>query len=173
MNPYSSFNKRKTLKHLIFDGTCYERDVNVAKKLYCYFFLKFVKTFQIPFISNISEDRRGGTPVSNFLFFHNISVGEVERNVNKKKNRSCDILSYSVKGLKFIINIIAPVQSLNKNRSLSKEIIPSRFKLANFAPKHNCNLKTDVNNYRLIPVLRLLSKIFERAVHNQVYKFIE
>ena len=63
--------------------------------------------------------------------------------------------------------------SIIKNRTLSSETFPYRFKVDKAVPIHKGNLKTEVNNYRLISVVPLLSKISDRVVHSQVYKIIE
>ena len=39
-------------------------------------------------------------------------------------------------------------------------------------PSHKGNSKADKNNYRLISVLPVLSKIFERHLHNSLYVFL-
>ena len=87
-------------------------------------------------------------------------------------SKSHDISTNPVKVLKLTNDIFLPVLSLNFNRSLSSGTVPSRFKKAKIVPIHNVNLKTDANNYRPRSVFPLLRKIFEREIHNQVYKLI-
>lgn len=89
------------------------------------------------------------------------------------KFNSGDISGYPVKAYKFIIDMFLSVPFLIITSSLRSGLFPSKFKTAKVVPIHKINLKTYVNLYRPISVLPLYSKISERAVHNQVYKFIE
>ena len=58
------------------------------------------------------------------------------------------------------------------NLSITTGIFPDAWKLARVTPIFKEDLKTDPNNYRPISVLPLVSKIIERAVFNQLYKYL-
>ena len=66
----------------------------------------------------VTENSRSTTSVSSSLIFRNISVGEVERIVKGMKSKPCDISTYPVKALKFIIDVVSPVLLITINRSL-------------------------------------------------------
>ena len=49
---------------------------------------------------------------------------------------------------------------------------PSEWKKAKVTPIYKDGDKSDVSNYRPISVLPILSKILERAVHDQMYNYL-
>ena len=75
-----------------------------------------------------------------------------------------------MKELKFIIS---PILTSIINKSLQQGKFPTLFKLARVIPLHKGGSKSEINNYRPISILPLLSKIFERIVYNQLYSFLE
>ena len=54
-----------------------------------------------------------------------------------------------------------------KNSSISTCMIPSEWKSAKVSPIYKSGDKSDPNNYRLISVLQLISKIMESAIQCQ------
>ena len=56
------------------------------------------------------------------------------------------------------------------NHSLNTGIFPSDFKIGKITALHKSGDRSDISNYRPISVLPALSKILEKAVHEQVYK---
>ena len=58
------------------------------------------------------------------------------------------------------------------NLSLVTATFPSDWKLAKVTPIYKDGCKSDVGNYRPISVLNIISKIIERAVHNQLYEYL-
>jgi hypothetical protein len=59
------------------------------------------------------------------------------------------------------------------NASMTQGVFPSQLKLAKVCPIHKGDSKTDVSNYRPISLLPIFSKIFEKALHCRVTKFLE
>ena len=58
------------------------------------------------------------------------------------------------------------------NLSLSQGQFITDFRKAKVIPVHKKGQKTNVNNYRLISLLPVLSKILEKIVHNRMYSFL-
>ena len=58
------------------------------------------------------------------------------------------------------------------NLSLSQGIMPDDLKNARVVPLHKKNSKTDVGNYRPVSVLSVISKVFERVVHDQLHQYM-
>ena len=58
------------------------------------------------------------------------------------------------------------------NLSLITATFPSEWKLAKVTPIYKDGCKSDEGNYRPISVLSIISKIIERAVHDQLYEFL-
>ena len=59
------------------------------------------------------------------------------------------------------------------NHSLETAIFPDCEKIAKVVPLHKSGSKVNFDNYCLILVLQVLSKVIERVVHNQVYDYLE
>ena len=59
------------------------------------------------------------------------------------------------------------------NRCLAHSVFPTAGKCTNITPIHKSDEKTVMDNYRPISVLPVLSKVFERIVHNQLYTYLE
>ena len=52
-------------------------------------------------------------------------------------------------------------------------LFPDSLKLANITPVHKKDEPTDKENYRLISLLLLLSKIFERLIYDQLNEYLD
>ena len=59
------------------------------------------------------------------------------------------------------------------NQSLETATFPDCEKIANVVPLHETGRKANFDNYRPISVLQVLSKVIERAVHNQLYNHLK
>ena len=58
------------------------------------------------------------------------------------------------------------------NKSISDGIVPDLWKVARVTPLHKSDDKLQVENYRPISVLPVLSKVVERVVHSQLNTYI-
>ena len=111
--------------------------------------------------------------ITNSFFFRQCTPNEVDMVIKKMKNKSAHIHTYSSKVLKHISNIISPLLANIINKSLCTGYFPSKFKTARVIPLHKGGCKNDLNNYRPISLLPLLSKIFEKIVFNQLYNYLD
>ena len=59
------------------------------------------------------------------------------------------------------------------NRSLEGGIYPTLWKHGRVVALFKSGDRTDCNNYRPITILPTISKILERAVHQQLYNYLE
>ena len=75
--------------------------------------------------------------------------------------------------LKHISDIISPILSLLINKSLSTGNFPQCLKLARVIPLFKSGVIYDLNNYRGISLLHILSKIFEKVVYHQLYYYFD
>ena len=67
---------------------------------------------------------------------------------------------------------LAPSLALLFNLSMSASVLPSNWKLAHVAPIHKKGPRDDVENYRPVSLLSILSKVMERCVFNHIYEHV-
>ena len=67
---------------------------------------------------------------------------------------------------------IAPSLSILLNMSLSHDVVPCQWKLANLTPVFKADYPTLSSNYRPISVLCVLVKVLERCIHNHSYQHL-
>ncbi len=87
-------------------------------------------------------------------------------------NKSPGFGNLNVKLLKLAAPIICHSLAYICNLSLQTSVFPNEWKQAKVTPIYKDGDKCDVSNYRPISVLPIISKIIERAVHNQLYRFL-
>ena len=68
--------------------------------------------------------------------------------------------------------VVEPLKILFVN-SVNQTVFPSWWKKANEIPVHKKLKKYIVNNYRLVSLLPVVSKIFENAIYNNILNYIE
>ena len=68
--------------------------------------------------------------------------------------------------------VIAPVVARLVNFSFSSGSFPSRWKTAKVSPLYKNGDSRDVQNFRPISVLPVLSKVIERHVHDSLYSYL-
>ena len=74
--------------------------------------------------------------------------------------------------LKRLTNIISPVLAYLINRSVFTGMFPRSFKVAKVVPLYKKGEKDNPSNYRPMSILPTFSKIFEKAIYKQVYRFL-
>ena len=70
-------------------------------------------------------------------------------------------------------HILTPILTNFFNLSLKKNIFPHSWKIANVTPIFKKGNKHLCSNYRPISLLSILSKVFEKAVFNHLFSFLE
>ena len=90
-----------------------------------------------------------------------------------KSKHSCGIDDLSTHFLKYHSDLFIKPITLIINQTLNTGIFPEKLKIAKVIPIHkDKNLDTNIlNNYRPISILPSFSKIFERVIYNQLYKY--
>ena len=106
--------------------------------------------------------------------FKEVSVKEVTKylkNLSRKKATGHDNLPPGM--LKDSARFIAGPLTYLINLSIQTAIIPEDFKYAIVSPVFKSGSKSDLDNYRLVSVLPICSKVFEKCIHSQVSDFLE
>ena len=112
-----------------------------------------------------------GIPYSFFL--RPTCENEVNRIILNLKNKKSGINTYSTIIIKQLSSILTPIITKLINRSLATGHFPDFLKVARVITLYKTGDVTNVNNYRPISVLPILSKIFEKVAHKQLYAFFE
>ena len=92
--------------------------------------------------------------------------------MNLSSNKASGIDKLSARLLKSAAPIIAPSIAKLINYSFSKSVFPQRWKTAKVVPLFKGGDLENVNNYRPISVLPVLSKVIERHVHDTLYSYL-
>ena len=75
--------------------------------------------------------------------------------------------------LKMAASIVAPSLTSIFSKSILTGIYPNNWKTAKVTPLFEKGLKSDPNNYRPIYVIPIISKVFERIVYNQLFRYLD
>ena len=90
-----------------------------------------------------------------------------------KENKSVGTYGIPSEVLKISSSVIGPYLVQLVNESLGQGIFPNCLKTATVKPLFKSDDHQNLNNYRPISVVSVISKVFERVVHNRIYAFSE
>ena len=93
------------------------------------------------------------------------------KNLKRKKAQGLDDFPPGL--LKDAASLIAKPLAYVINMSLDEGLIPREWKTAKVTPLYKSGPNTEIENYRPISVLSILSKILERIVHRQRLTYLE
>ena len=115
-----------------------------------------------------------GPQVHSRFTFRNTTTEEITRLINNLPTKhSAGVDGISSVMLKNINSIIAPALSIAINQSLHSGVFPSHLKIAKVIPLYkNKGSPNNFGDYRPISLLNVISKIYERAVYNQLYEYL-
>ena len=112
-------------------------------------------------------------PTDNAFCLQSVSVNKVcklLKNLDSKKATGLD--NIPCKLLKLAADIVSPSLTHIFNCSIKTGIFPSNWKLAKVTHFFFKGAKLDANNYRPISVIPAVAKIFEKAIHDQLYEYL-
>ena len=94
-------------------------------------------------------------------------VIKAAKNLNDSKAVGGDIPTKILKECEFIFNIITACI----NKAIGTGKFPDSLKMANVTPVFKKEDPLDKSNYRTVSILPLLSKVYERVIHNQLSEY--
>ena len=108
------------------------------------------------------------------FLFHSVSPALVRRIMTEMKNSSTvDTYGISPKFIKKNISLfVAPITKLI-NLVFDTAVFPDSLKIARVLPIHKKGDRDDYRNYRPISILPAFSKLFERALYEQIITHVE
>jgi hypothetical protein len=102
-----------------------------------------------------------------------VTEGQMKKSLNSVNvNKSTGLDSMSAKFLRIATPVLARHLCKVINISISTGVFPDLWKHAKIIPIYKSGKCTDMNNYRPISILAILSKIIESHVHNAFYEFL-
>ena len=115
-----------------------------------------------------------GMPNAHSIFFHPINshdVIKILKTFKPKKSTGDDGISMSL--LKQICEPCSIPLAILINKSLETGLVPEATKMAKVVPIFKAKDKELFTNYRPISLLSNISKILEKAIHRQLYTFLQ
>ena len=114
--------------------------------------------------------------LSKYHIFNSSYICIRSRNIysklDNKKSTGCD--GISVKLLKIALPYIAETLTYIYNLCIQKNVFPTAFKTAKVIPLPKAKtISTDLNDYRPISILSVLTKPLERHIHKHLTDFLE
>ena len=98
----------------------------------------------------------------------------VKRSISSLKAKtSCGIDGISVNFLKFLSPALTKPFAIIINQSLATGVFPTKLKIAKVLPLYKQEDPTVMDNYRPVSLLPSISKVFEKIVFNQLYKYFQ
>ena len=92
------------------------------------------------------------------------------RNIDEKKATGLDMIRSKL--LKMAASIFTPSLTAIFTKSIITGIYPTEWKMARVTPVFKKGEKSDLNNYRPISVIPVVSKVFEKIVYDQLYQYL-
>ena len=114
-----------------------------------------------------------GNRLSNTIFLEPVSAEEVYSIVTNLKNSAPGYNEVTADFLKLSLPVINGPLTHILNLSLLEGVFPNELKVANVLPLYKADDDMLFNNYRPVPLLSVLSNVFERIMYNRLISFLE
>ena len=153
--------------HLISDNKFV---INCVEKAQCFnkYFLSHCKTYVnnsvLPAHSSLTNSRLGTIQITNN------EIKSIIMSLNPNKTHGCGNISRQMLNL-CAESIHIPLGIIFTN-IVKTGIFPDQWKLANVSPIHKKNDKQLVSSYRPISLLPICSKVLEKIIFNNIYRYL-
>jgi hypothetical protein len=122
-------------------------------------------------ISFLSRTFKQPFPTINLKCVSSKEIEDIAKSLKIKNSHGYDGISTTIS--RFSIPCISSLLTYICNRMLTTGRFPARLKLSEIRPIFKRGDKKDISNYRLISLLTLFSKIFEKVIYNRFYCHIK
>ena len=170
-----SHNKKSGIDSLNIENKLITESNEIAEH-FCKYFATVGSKQSENIVPSTKEARHylKGLNQGNSIYLHPTDEIEVtEIILGLKSKNSCGLDKISTKQLKLISHGIVQPITILINRSLSEGVFPSSLKIAKVIPIYKKGDHDQLNNYRPISLLTNLSKVFEKVIHNRLYKYFD
>jgi hypothetical protein len=167
--------RKKSLSHFFRDGDQVITDKLTIANKFNTFFTNIGSTLsnQIS-VSNNNFKHYLTKEHKNIFTFRNVNEDTVSQIIDKiSPKASFGFDGLSSKLIKTVKNALIKPITLIINQMLNTGIFPDKLKIAKIMPIHKKDDETLFTNYRPISLLPAISKIFEKVIFKQIYKFFQ
>lgn len=123
---------------------------------------------------NLSLPHTVSANIEKSLFFYEVTKSELFEIVNKLKNKTSSgldgLTAYVIKNI--ILNIADPLLYCI-NKAIINGYFPDALKISSVSPIFKKGCETDIDNYRQISVLSVVSKMIEQIISNRIILFLD
>lgn len=110
----------------------------------------------------------------NSLFMRPCTAESIVKIIKSLKNtHSTGYDGITTQILKAVAELVAPVLSHIINKCIEDGVFPTKLKLSIVIPIFKKQDREDMNCYRPISLIPVLSKVFEKVIYNNLYNYIE
>ena len=169
-------NSKEMCKKFTIDGKIVSQPQEIANSFNIYFneigpslAAKIVQPPNMNFTEFLNNMQNSSTNFS-FQAVTTDAVSKIIDNLPSKTSLGCDGLS--VKFLKNIKNVILKPLTTIINQSLHLGLFPEKLKIAKIVPVFKKDDDKLLENYRPISILPAFSKIFEKVMSSQIYRYL-
>ena len=167
-----SINPQSIPDSFIIDGETVTDQKVIADKFNLYFTDIAAKMTQSHGPSDGSYKNYLTEPINNEFVFRHVSEDEVGKCIDSLKcKRTLDCYGLSTEIVKLCKSELVPVLTSIVNQCIDGSIFPEQLKLARVSAIHKKGAKNVFENYRPISILPVISKIFERVLHDQLSNY--
>lgn len=128
-----------------------------------------------------SADRQNSGSVSlhrtnhfteSMVFFPTTEAEVINTFESLRNSKSRDVNDIQIGPIKYVIDLIAPVLTVMYNLVLESGCFPKQMQIAKVVAIYKGGDKNDLNNFRPISILPVLSKGIEKIMHKRLYAFL-
>ena len=114
-----------------------------------------------------------GPALVNSIFLTHVTTDKMVGILKSLKNGAPGPYEINAMSLKMVSSFIIEPLTYICNLSLTQGVFPDELKLANVLPLYKNDDPYIFNNYTLVSLLNVLSKVFEKVMHNRLIEFLE
>ena len=164
---YTGKTNQHSIPSIIDDDHVLISDLDKAEAFNNYF--SSVSTVHNP-LSDIPDDMQGCASSMNNIYISSQDVKDVMKNLKLNKACGFDLITHTL--LKESVDILYLPLSTLFNKSLSVNVFPAKWKMANVIPIYKSKDSSNITNYRPISLLSCLGKVFERCVFKHLFNYL-
>ena len=109
----------------------------------------------------------------NRIFLSEVTANEISQILGSLKNGAAGYDEINACLLKLVSPFISEPLMYLCNQSLSEGLFSTELKLANVIPSYKSDYSFVFNNYRPVSLVCVISKVFEKVMHNRLLEFLE